>query len=362
MFKNIGSAFKGFFNKNSRAIAAGALAVIMIATALMLSAMVNAVEIKVDGKSFTFYSSESNPRKIVASAGVELEKEDLIYVDRSGAKPVLTVKKAVPVYIVSGEYSTTLKLAGGTVQDALATLGLTLGENDVLNYDLNDSISGNMVIQLSHIEYVTETVTEEILFETKTVNSAALAKGQQTVSAGANGVKEVTYSRKMVNGVVTESTAISENVIAQPVAQVVTVGTKTAAPTVAASTAKVTGGVISELTPDREINLDANGRPTNYSRVITGKATAYYNTYNRHCATGVWPKPGYIAVNPKQIPYGTRLYIVSADGKFNYGFAIAADTGGFTSNGSGTVADLFFNTKGECISFGRRQINIYVLD
>ncbi len=362
MFRNIGSSFRGFLKKNSRVIAAAALSVIMVATALLLSAMVNTVEIRIDEKRFTFYSTQSNPRKIVAAAGIDLEKEDLIYVDRSGSKPVLTVKKAVPVYIVSGEYSATLKLAGGTVQDALATSGLSLGENDTLNYDLNDSIKGNMVIQLSRVEYVTETVTEEIPYEVKTVNSAALAKGQQTVSGGQNGVKEVTYSRKKVDGTVVESTAVSENIISQPVAQVVTVGTKATVAAAAASSAKVSGGVISELTPDREITLDENGRPTNYSKVITGKATAYYNTYNRRCATGVWPKPGYIAVNPKQIPYGTRLYIVSADGKFNYGFAIAADTGGFTSNGSGTVADLFFNTKGECISFGRRQINIYVLD
>lgn len=39
--------------------------------------------------------------------------------------------------------------------------------------------------------------------------------------------------------------------------------------------------------------------------------------------------PGHIAVNPKQFPYGTELYIVSLDGKFVYGYCMAADTGGF---------------------------------
>ena len=56
------------------------------------------------------------------------------------------------------------------------------------------------------------------------------------------------------------------------------------------------------------------------------------------------------------------MYIVSADGKYVYGYAVAADTGGFAYNGSGTLVDLRFNTRGECYSFGRRTVNVYILD
>ena len=103
--------------------------------------------------------------------------------------------------------------------------------------------------------------------------------------------------------------------------------------------------------------LDDNGVPLNYSNVITGSATAYSG--DGTTSTGVTPRPGYVAVDPSEIPYGTKLYIVSTDG-IVYGYAIAADTGGFIYNSS-TVVDLYYNTESECINFGRRNVKIYVL-
>jgi len=70
---------------------------------------------------------------------------------------------------------------------------------------------------------------------------------------------------------------------------------------------------------------------------------------------------GYVAVNPRIIPYGTRLYIVSTDGRYNYGYCIAADTGGFIYWNNAPVVDLFMNSESQCEAFGRRQVRIYVL-
>ena len=61
------------------------------------------------------------------------------------------------------------------------------------------------------------------------------------------------------------------------------------------------------------------------------------------------------------IPYGTRLYICSADGSYVYGYAIAEDTGDACMAGD-IVADLYMNSEAECDSFGRQELNIYVLD
>ncbi len=356
MFKKAGLILSDLIRKRSRAVTASILAIIMAFSIVAIYSASTTVIIEDGDKSFKFRSSESNPKKIVELAGISLDSEDLIYVNRDSALPVLTIKRAIPVSIVSGEFKTTLKLANGTVSDALEKAGFALGEEDLVNFDLNETVTDNMVIEVEDIEYKYEIVTEEVPFETVTKYSTGLAKGQTTTTAGQNGQREVKYCVKYVNGIAVEKTVAWENIITAPVNAVKTVGTSAAI-----SSNRVTGGTISELVPPFEIPLDANGKPINYSRVITGNATAYYNAYGRHCSTGVWPKPGYIAVNPKVIPYGTKLYIVSADGRYNYGYAIAADTGGFTTNGSGTVADLFFNTRGECISFGRRQIEIYVI-
>ena len=118
-----------------------------------------------------------------------------------------------------------------------------------------------------------------------------------------------------------------------------------------------TSNTISTLVPDIDIPLDENGLPIRYSSVTKVQATAYTYTGNR-CSTGVNPQPGYIAVNPNVIPYGTKMYIVSADGKFTYGYAVAADTGGFI-NSRPTNVDLFLTTEAACKAFGRRDIYIY---
>ena len=93
---------------------------------------------------------------------------------------------------------------------------------------------------------------------------------------------------------------------------------------------------------------------------MVSRATAY--TYTGHnCATGVAPQPGYIAVNPKVIPYGTKMYIRTADGSFIYGYAVAADTGGFVTSHP-TGVDLFMSTRSACVSFGVRNVEIYILE
>ncbi|NLP49092.1 MAG: hypothetical protein GX345_09195, partial [Clostridiales bacterium] len=79
-------------------------------------------------------------------------------------------------------------------------------------------------------------------------------------------------------------------------------------------------------------------------------------------ASGRPAMQGHVAVNPKQFPYGTRLYIVSHDGKYLYGYCIAADTGGFVKWANGPTVDLFFNTNEACRQFGVRNVRIYVLD
>lgn len=82
-----------------------------------------------------------------------------------------------------------------------------------------------------------------------------------------------------------------------------------------------------------------------------GEATAYTYTGNR-TATGVEPRVGLIAVDPDVIPLGSTVYVEG------YGYAVAADTGGAIK---GQTVDVFFNTFRECINWGRRQVQIYVL-
>ena len=94
-------------------------------------------------------------------------------------------------------------------------------------------------------------------------------------------------------------------------------------------------------------------------KVFSMEATAYTDDYESQgkwvgqTATGRKPRVGIVAVDPKVIPLGTRLYVEG------YGPAIAGDTGGAIE---GHRIDLFMASRGEALRFGRRQIRVRILD
>lgn len=274
-------------------------------------------------------------------------------------KDGMTVKitNAYHASVTADAVQQTLLLGEGTVKDALQKAGITLGENDEVSPSLDSALYDNVNITVYRVEYTERTVNETIHFTKKTEKSSALYKGQSEIlQAGANGEKTVTYRDKIVDGVRVSSEAISETVLTEAVPQITAVGTKQKA--VAVASLRNGGTPISELTAPETLQI-VDGAPTQYSKIITGKAAAYTASPGSKTASGRAVKPGYIAVNPNQIPYGSKLWIVSTDG-IVYGYAIAADTGGFVKKGKFTV-DLFMNTEAECRQWGSRDVIIYVL-
>ena len=90
------------------------------------------------------------------------------------------------------------------------------------------------------------------------------------------------------------------------------------------------------------------------------KATCYYRfpVDGEITANGTPTRVGAIAVDPKVIPYWTRMYIVTQDGEYIYGVAVAEDCGTAIK---GKWVDLFYETYEEACKFGRRQVDIYFL-
>ena len=70
---------------------------------------------------------------------------------------------------------------------------------------------------------------------------------------------------------------------------------------------------------------------------------------------------GTVAVNPNVIPYGSLMYITSADGRFVYGYAYAADTGTAMMTGNAFI-DLYYETYSESVDNAVIAVNVYVLD
>lgn len=322
----------------------------------------------IDGeKSIELNTHRTTAEEILNEAELSLSIGDkaILKAGANGAS-VLTVKRAFPVYITMGNDTKMVKLSGGTVADALTKANVTLNENSVCNLKLDTVLEKETYIDIVDVKYVTESYEEKIPFTAKVEYSSSLEKGKKKVTGGIEGCRTITVKKTYKNGVVAETETLSTTVTKPAVDKVTVIGTKATKKPVANKTAtnntKPYSSIktISTLKAPASLTLTSKGIPTSYKKKVTVEATAYTDHSGIPCSTGVMPQTGYIAVNPKVIPYGTKMFIVSKDGKYVYGYAIAADTGGFIKKRP-TNVDLFFNSKSECRQFGRRDVVIYFL-
>lgn len=347
-----------------KAVTALALSLAMAGTTVAYAASGSANTVTItDGeevKSVTTYCQTAE--EILSDVNISLLSGDKVEFDLSNGVGALTVKRAFPVYITVGDETVMLRMTKGTVEEALKLADITLGEYDICNMSLDTVLTEESFIDIISISYTTLSYDETIPFTTKVEYSSSLAKGEKKVTGGVNGSKTVTVKQKIVDGEITESEVVSTVVTKKAVAQTTVIGTKvvgkkTSSSTKTATTSKKT---VSTLNSSGKVSLDSKGIPVSYKKSMTFKASAYTSSGSAKCSTGVTPQPGYIAVNPNIIPYGTKMYIVSNDGKYVYGYAIAADTGGFAKKNPYMV-DLYFSTKSQCVNFGVRDVTIYFL-
>ena len=268
----------------------------------------------------------------------------------------VVINRAFPVKVVADGEETTLYTMGSTVSDLLDEAGVEVGDEDDVNRTLTSDVSDEATITVDRVEYIERTAKEEIPFETQTETSADIFEGEkEVVTAGVKGEKELVYKDKFVNGELESSELVSETTVKEPVKEVVKIGAKKRPALIIFK-----NGVepISDLDVPSYVKLDSNGVPKNYVDYLEGAATAYTN--DPQTSTGRKPQQGIVAVDPKEIPYGSELYIVSKDGQYVYGYAIAGDTGGFIYS-TNNIADLYMDTYDMCSEWGRRDIAIYVI-
>lgn len=231
----------------------------------------------------------------------------------------------------------TVKAPEGTVENALNILGYEITNDDILNVDKNAQIEDDMKITLKKVTYVDEKSTKKISYKTVEKDSDDIMTGESEVSQkGVDGEKEVTKRCKYIDGKYDSTKVIDEKVTKESVDKIVLNGTK------------------------RGTTTDTSGAPVSYSYMVSGSGTAYTAAPGALTATGVPVYEGGVAVNPAIIPYGSKLYIEAADGSHVYGYATAVDTGGALMDGS-AIVDLFYFSYDDCVSFGRRDVNVYVL-
>ncbi|MDK2817775.1 MAG: hypothetical protein PWR22_2404 [Moorella sp. (in: firmicutes)] len=205
----------------------------------------------------------------------------------------------------------------------LAQEGITLGPEDRVESNLgsNDPYQYVRVIRVENaIELSQEVVPPPLV---RRPDRTLQPGKEKVVQEGQPGVRYYKYQVKKENGVEVERQLLATWIEVQPQPRIVAYGSR-AYPAVTAARVGDTLKVI---------------------------ATAYTHTGNR-TATGIWPYRGIVAVDPRVIPLGTRLYVEG------YGYAVAQDTGGLIK---GNRIDVFLESEAEAIQWGRRPVTVRIL-
>ena len=282
---------------------------------------------------------------------------------------VIEITRGIRLYLNCNGEKELVYAPEGTVAEALSYLSCEPADDSV---DMNAKIESGMELNVNKV--LERTTYKKIKLEPTVIEEACsdLMKGESEIKQeGKEGTAEVAYTEKYINGELVEKKESGTQVIVKPVDRIILIGTKTEDTDTQAVETKSKLPVISaaiankEETTDNEpeefgVAQDVFGEGISYSSLIIGTCTAYYEV-DGITSTGTIPQIGTVAVNPSIIPYGTRLYICSADGSYVYGYAIAEDTGGACMAGD-IVVDLYMNSEEECNAFGRQELYIYVLN
>jgi len=313
-----------------------------------------------DGKKETLAAIAGTVGKALADGGFTLREEDCL--TPAPETPLtdgmeIKITRAFKVEVTADGETRELWLSGGTVSEALTQAGVTYKKNDEITPRLDKKLTNATEITVGRVTYKTRVAQEEVPFASSTRNSNDLYVGESKISQkGRNGLNEVTYKDRYVDGELAGVSKKKTVELKKPVEQIKLLGA--VSPVYKPVIMKTGLRPISVLQPSKKLELDKNGIPKNYKQVVTGLAKSY--SIGSYGASGGRCVPGTIAVDPKQFPYGTEMYIVSTDGKFLYGYAVANDTGGFVKTNS-CMVDLYMPSMDACIQWGARNVRIYVL-
>ena len=271
--------------------------------------------------------ADASPAQVMHLSGIRSEEGDEVYYTAfSGNLASLNIERAFSVSITADGQEYPVKLVFGTVADALERAGITLEGDDYTEPALDHVVTAGSKIVVHRVDYAERVETQAIPYDTQYVYTSLYFRNTRD---------------RYVDGELENSTVVDTTTTVEPTDHVIkTYGA---------------GAPVSPLTgADGTTNA-----PTSYSKVLTGKATGYYSRTGKG-SSGLGLGYGTVAVDPDVIPYGTKLYITSTDGKFVYGYAVATDTGIAVQKGQ-ILVDLFYETYAESVINGAIQVNVYVV-
>jgi uncharacterized protein YabE (DUF348 family) len=354
--------------KPARLLKTPHIAVIVVAALIVATAASGfvwakkGVTVVVDGETVYYKTQAGTVSQVLEEIDIVLEIGDVVspMLDAEVADGThIVVRRAVPVIIDCNGDLIELAVIGSTVADALVAAGLDPAIGLQVTPALDEPLVAGMTITATDV--FVRVIKEQVAVPFKTIEEEdpTLAAGLRTVArAGKDGSAMRIFRVLVVGDRETARAVISEEVLVEPVDEIVKVGTKEPEPAPAPAPVTTTRSTVNVTAAAPTSGATLQVSSTAYTpwdpgcgglSVILAKIAAYK-------IPDGW---GIVAVDPAVIPLGTRLYVPG------YGNAVAADTGGAIV---GNKIDVCYWVEGETASreaallWGRRTVTVTILD
>lgn len=239
----------------------------------------------------------------------------------------------------------TYKTSCKTVKELLSDLKIKVDDDDIVIPDLDTELKSEGKISIIKVDVKVIEKEVEAPFKTiKKKNKELTHKQSKILIQGVNGKNKVKCKEYYAGDKLIKEEVIHVETIVKPIDQVFEEGTK-----------DVFTNDRGDFTARKAIKMVATAYEAGPRSTGKRPGDKGYGI----TASGARAKRGTVAVDPRVIPLGTKLYVKSlTPGVPDYGFAIAQDTGGAIK---GNKIDLFMDTVWECLQFGRRPVMVYIL-
>lgn len=309
------------------------------------------VVINLDDKQLVVKTMKSTVKEVLKQNGINLGENDYVSVPldtklQSKKDNVINIKSAVPVRVIAEGREIELMTSKQTVREALEDDPINLTHLDqVEGADLDDKIVRDMELKVLRVKKELVSQNEVIPCNVIRKENNNIDKGDyRIINEGKDGVREKVYVVSYEDGKKVDTQLLSDTVVSNPETRIVEHGTAL------------------NYTTTR-------GEKFRYKKVMNMRATAYTACYEdtgktpEHpefgiTYTGVRVRKGIIAVDPKVIPLGTKVYIEGVGDVPDYGYALAADIG---SAVKGDIVDLYMDDTQSVKRWGVKNVRVYIL-
>lgn len=336
------SNLKDFFKRNnSKKFTAQVLLLLSVVVIIVfVSLSRKSITLVIDGEQRKLTTYQSNVQSFLEKEAIKLNPKDKIdkNIDsKLSNKDVVNIKRAVNVKINVDNKELAIKSAEKDVASMLKAEKIVLRSEDKVLPGKNATLSNDIKVNIIRVEKKAITQSAPINFNTVVKNDESMLKSQKKVlQEGESGEKQITTNVVYENGKESSRKIIKETIIKKPKDKIIAQGTLSPSPV-------------------------SRGSNPSFAKsgVLRVKATAYWavngvnSTYTYSGRKAVRNPNGYstIAVDPRVIPLGTKLYVEG------YGYAIAADTG---TSVKGNFIDVYFDTYKEACNWGLKYVNVHI--